>query len=259
MYDPRHGDARVNRSRGSEPGLGCLLPAIPGRSLTSRDALATPAHVIPKIPSRRPPVRMLNAARYGQAGASLLDAMRVSPDPRTSHLLHITCTEIRKDRYYFRAAGWQQRKANVERALAACVRAEVHPLPPLAPGDDAKRDATFSADGGGGAEVAEVRLRRTEEDKEEEEEEEEGGVSEAALSAHREALLQLRAELATAATALERMEWRTRAAAAKEAHDEGRAAMAAATAAMRGERSAALRERLAARKITAAASTAAKQ
>jgi hypothetical protein len=43
-------------------------------------------------------------------------------------------------------------------------------------------------------------------------EEGEGGeVSDAALSAHREALLQMQAELATCAMSLQRMEWKTNA------------------------------------------------
>ena len=79
-------------------------------------------------------------------------------------------------------------------------------------------------------------------------EEADEAVSEEVLSAHREALSQMRAELATAAMALRRMEWREDAAAAKRAHDDARAAMLAATEAKRGERSAALRERLLARR-----------
>lgn len=48
-----------------------------------------------------------------------------------------------------------------------------------------------------------------------------------------------------------RMEWKTDAAAAKVAHDEARAAMVAATEAKKGAKSAALRERLAARRAAA--------
>jgi hypothetical protein len=83
-------------------------------------------------------------------------------------------------------------------------------------------------------------------------------MSEAALSVHREALVQMQGELAEAAAALERMTWRTHAATAKEAHDEARAAIAAATATRQGEKSAALRARLAARKTTAVATQALK-
>ena len=93
------------------------------------------------------------------------------------------------------------------------------------------------------------------EDGEGEETERDGGVqlSEAAMEATREALLQMRAELALAASALETAEWRASAAAAKVAHAEARRAIAAATEARRGEKSAALRERLAERRKKAAA------
>jgi hypothetical protein len=76
------GGSRGSLAGGLGTGTGSLLPPIPGRRLPSRGALATPAHFIPNIPSRQKHVKMLNAADYEEAGAALLKAMDISPDPR---------------------------------------------------------------------------------------------------------------------------------------------------------------------------------
>ena len=63
--------------------------------------------------------RPRDSAAYEEAGAVLLKSMHISPDPRTSRMLHIAYEEIRKDRYYFRR-GKHGKKGSLDQALSAC-------------------------------------------------------------------------------------------------------------------------------------------